>query len=283
MTVGNKIRIKRTELGHTQKDLADLLNVSPQAVSRWEKDEVEPDISTLNKLSKLFSISVDELIGKEDFNKEENSSPVEVQQVIVQKEIVTCNDCKKQIDKEEAKLIQGTSSRRVGRHTHHTSYEYYLCKDCEAKRKEEAENRVRLAKIRREKKRKKIIIFSFIFGIAMIGIMLAILISSAGVGIAIPVAIVSGYGVFSAIYCIFTESYIEDVFLEVASKSIRMPGIIFRFDWDGLKFLIIMKILFAFLSFFLAIALIVFAFAIAMFLSIFSFPFIFHKHRVYGY
>ena len=52
MSFGNKIKDLRTKVGMTQKELAEKLHVSFQTVSRWEKDENEPDISTLKSISK---------------------------------------------------------------------------------------------------------------------------------------------------------------------------------------------------------------------------------------
>ena len=42
--IGNNIKKLRMQRGMTQKNLADLLFVSPQAVSRWENNEVEPSL-----------------------------------------------------------------------------------------------------------------------------------------------------------------------------------------------------------------------------------------------
>jgi DNA-binding XRE family transcriptional regulator len=46
----------------TQKNLADKLNLTTNNIGHWEKGRTEPNIDTLIKLSKLFGITVDELI-----------------------------------------------------------------------------------------------------------------------------------------------------------------------------------------------------------------------------
>ena len=66
MTIGKRIALLRKEKGLTQEELANHMDVSPQAVSKWENDQTCPDISALPKLAKLFGVSVDELLeGKE--------------------------------------------------------------------------------------------------------------------------------------------------------------------------------------------------------------------------
>ena len=47
----------------TQENLAEILSISPQAVSRWETDMAMPDLSLLAPLSRLFKVSADELLG----------------------------------------------------------------------------------------------------------------------------------------------------------------------------------------------------------------------------
>lgn len=63
MNLGNNISEKRKAKGMTQEELAANLGVSPQAVSKWENNLSCPDIALLPELSKLFGISVDELLG----------------------------------------------------------------------------------------------------------------------------------------------------------------------------------------------------------------------------
>lgn len=47
----------------TQEELAERVNVSSQAVSKWEQQTSYPDITLLPKLAKLFKITIDELFG----------------------------------------------------------------------------------------------------------------------------------------------------------------------------------------------------------------------------
>ena len=52
----------REKNGWTQQHLADLLNVSRQAVSKWELASSEPDLDKISEISKLFNITVDDIL-----------------------------------------------------------------------------------------------------------------------------------------------------------------------------------------------------------------------------
>ena len=52
----------RSELGLTQKQLSKKLGVLERTVSYWEKGERECDLDTLIKISKLFNVSIDDLL-----------------------------------------------------------------------------------------------------------------------------------------------------------------------------------------------------------------------------
>ena len=62
MTIGEKIKLLRNEKGITQELLAENLNVSRSAIAKWETNSGVPEVSNLKIISKLFDISVDELI-----------------------------------------------------------------------------------------------------------------------------------------------------------------------------------------------------------------------------
>ena len=66
-TIGSRIARFRKANGMTQEDLANLMGVSSQAVSKWENDASCPDISLLPQLSKVLGVTADELLtGKND-------------------------------------------------------------------------------------------------------------------------------------------------------------------------------------------------------------------------
>lgn len=73
MNLGNKIIELRKKNNLTQEDLASKLNVSRQAISKYENNLSEPDIQTIKKLCEIFNISYNELLGYEDNNDKKES------------------------------------------------------------------------------------------------------------------------------------------------------------------------------------------------------------------
>ena len=70
MTFGQTIKSLRREANMTQENLAELLSISPQAVSRWETDVAMPDISLLPPLANLFGVTTDHLLGMDTYQKD---------------------------------------------------------------------------------------------------------------------------------------------------------------------------------------------------------------------
>ena len=67
--IGNYIAEKRKSYCWTQRQLARQLNVTHQAVSRWEQGLALPDIETLVAMARLFGITVDMLLNPEKLNR----------------------------------------------------------------------------------------------------------------------------------------------------------------------------------------------------------------------
>lgn len=63
------LRLLREEFGLSQQGLADKLSITQQAIFKYEKTSNEPDIATLIKLSEIFNVSVDYLIGNTDIRE----------------------------------------------------------------------------------------------------------------------------------------------------------------------------------------------------------------------
>ena len=64
-TIGTFIAVLRKANGMTQQELADKLNISNKAVSRWERNECAPDISLIPALAEIFDVTCDELLKGE--------------------------------------------------------------------------------------------------------------------------------------------------------------------------------------------------------------------------
>ena len=62
-SMGEIISTLRKEKGMTQKQLADLLNITDKAVSKWERDIAWPDTQTIPKLAEILGVSVEELMN----------------------------------------------------------------------------------------------------------------------------------------------------------------------------------------------------------------------------
>jgi len=87
MTFGEKLLGLRKSRGLSQEDLASLLGVSRQAISRWELGSATPDIPNLVKICRTFNITADYLIN-DDLNhpeKDPSSPGCEASPVSVQK------------------------------------------------------------------------------------------------------------------------------------------------------------------------------------------------------
>ncbi len=64
---------KRKEIGITQKELADQMGVTFQAVSRWEKGDSIPDLGVLDQLATFYNVSIDKILQRDTLSKEEFS------------------------------------------------------------------------------------------------------------------------------------------------------------------------------------------------------------------
>ena len=62
MTLSEKISALRKQRGLSQEDLATMMSITRQAVSRWEQGESVPDIDNIVRLSSIFKVSTDYLL-----------------------------------------------------------------------------------------------------------------------------------------------------------------------------------------------------------------------------
>ena len=287
MTLGEKIAMYRKNNGMTQQELGERLNISAQAVSKWENDLSEPDIATLKRIAELFRVSLVELLDIEDSQESDdgaNATPVIGEQEVdgmatritgaVIEEINTtraigyCTACGIAVTEENL----GEKEPKV------------LCSHCledrieaeERARREEREAHERevrheeYTRSRMRVKRNASIITGLIIGVAL---MILCIIGSESIGSGIGVGLVIGYMGFAFTAQMFFDGVVRNVLFDMAEKSFHFPGLIFTFDIDGIIWLICMKILFAIIGFLGAILFAVLGFVVAFIIAPFVYPF----------
>ena len=74
MTLGDKLSKLRKENNYTQEQLADILGVSRQAISKWESDISYPETDKLIRMSELFNCSLDYLLKESEESDNKNQS-----------------------------------------------------------------------------------------------------------------------------------------------------------------------------------------------------------------
>lgn len=83
MIFSEKLQLLRKNKGFTQEELAEKLNVSRQAVAKWESGQAYPDIANLITISNLMNVTVDYLVRDQECSKEVVTSlPSDVDQII---------------------------------------------------------------------------------------------------------------------------------------------------------------------------------------------------------
>ena len=78
-SIGETIASLRKQKGMTQNELAEKMNVTDKAVSKWERDLSCPDINTISKLADILDVSVEELLKAK---KKENSNTTKMKDLI---------------------------------------------------------------------------------------------------------------------------------------------------------------------------------------------------------
>lgn len=69
----NRLLEYRKKAGLSQEELAEKIGVSRQAVSKWERSEASPDTDNLVELSKIYGVSLDEMLGLQTAKAEEST------------------------------------------------------------------------------------------------------------------------------------------------------------------------------------------------------------------
>ena len=262
MNNGEKIASLRKAKGMTQAELGTELNVTFQAVSKWERGESYPDFDTMSRLAKLFGVPLSYFENDEDG---ETAATAESAPKVM---LGVCKECGKTVYEGEEVTTEPA----------------LVCKKCverkkvEAKRAaEEADKRRKAAEQAKLDETHKIRNRGLIWSGAIIGFITVLCIIGLVADpknvmytlIGLAVIIVFGYPFVAQL---FWDGVIVDIVM-FGGKVVGMPGVIFDLDLDGIIFLIVVKILFAVIKFLIWLVTFLAAAVVALFISPFTFPF----------
>lgn len=259
MTLGKKLSCYRKLAGLTQQQLGTRLNLSAQAISKWEKDLAEPDLSTLRALAELYKVTIDELLDLENgFQdvavEDEENGPAEQSETAEQGEPETaaapsktigfCKKCGVVVSEETVGCTEPT----------------VLCKKCMqayAQEKAAAEKKKRMEaamaakrrqvelEIARENLRRKrltsLIVAALVAGVFLI--VGATAVFSDFQPLKLLIVVVLTYAIFSFVCCLFYKGIVRYFAVELVAKAFDLMQTIVFFGQESLLVRVLLLIL----------------------------------------
>ncbi len=268
---GTKIAELRTANKMTQAQLGAMLNVTSQAVSKWENGLSEPDIESIKKMCQIFGISFDEFFGAEPRSTDAEPEPPKTESSPVI--LAYCEVCDKAMTNPKeyrVSIVDGIQ---------HTT-----CLECAAKQDKEARQRTAQERADREARRisegKHQLFKGMLWGI-LGAVILAAIALTVGIIMKEPLIYILGtilcaYGGFTFVTQMIWDNSVSDVFLFFL-RTLKLPGVIFTLDIDGILFLIFVKILGAIVSALFTTLCFVVGIFVSVAYSMILFPFAFIK------
>lgn len=260
VTLGNKIAALRKSKGITQADLGTYLNISYQAVSKWERGESAPDFETLSKIAKYFNVPINY------FESTTTAASTQVPTPTQQKNMLgVCKTCGKVVYEGN----EGETSPAL------------RCKACVEKERKEKQMK---EASRRESDAKRLTWSFIVASIVAVAFLVTgiVLTATTEEGVTMLLGgLVLAVLSFTYVAQLFWDGWIVDCTL-FGGRTLGTPGIIFEFDLDGFIFLIAMKILFAILRLLFWLLTSLLSILFAMIVSPFTFFPALHRVRTEG-
>lgn len=187
----------------SEYDLAVRVDSTEDEIIAYENGSLEPPSEVIEKIAKLFNVSIDELLNENSNNVQYNNYHMQA--------IAVCDICKKPIfDAREIGREYSTGKVRV----HHC-----ICVECNNKKiEEEKENRIQESKSRRIK--------SFVFGgiILLLGMLLGVSCAVSGEYASCAIYIILGIILYCFISClILKNNIIPNMFFEIVTFGLEIP------------------------------------------------------------
>lgn len=268
MAYGQKIAQLRKNGNLTQAELGKQLNVSAQAISKWENDLAEPDLTTVKKMAEIFDVSIDDFLNHSATPKE------------------TAEDVKPPIPNTQPSSTQLPCQAQLCVTTETVSTATSTAEEqkslpTSAPSATKAKKRAKVAQWEKTDTIKALkhslivggILFVLAVAVGIWGAISATSLSSGERALVFWSIFLIGIALFTFVGCMYFSDSMQSLMVWFLTRSVRWPGIIFEFSIDGLAFLIVMKILFAVLGFLIGAAFTVAGFIIVMVLSLVIYPF----------
>lgn len=287
MNCGEKIAELRKKKGLTQDDLGKEMNVSYQAVSKWERDESQPDFETMSKIARLFNVplsyfeeggelnSVEREEAKEEV-KEEPKEEVKEEPAVQEKQMLgTCTECGRAVyegdeARSEPKLVCKKCSERIRLAAIQKRQQEEAARK---KAEQDAKDKIRWEKAALKR---RVIRGLWIAAIPAAAILIAMTVVSVLPTNDLGFVPVFCGGLILALftYCFTSQMIWDGTVREVFTGGghvMSMPGVIFSLSPDGIIFLIITKIFLALVAAFVFVVSIIFCALAAVIISPFTF------------
>ena len=261
---GAKIAALRAKKNMTQAQLGGMLNVTSQAVSKWENGLSEPDLETIKKICDIFEISVNDFF--ETKPKTDEVAVAAPAQPATEPKIVYayCEKCKKPLYSTEEYVV-----KRDG------AIQHVFCKTCDANLT--AQKRAQTKKNNRTEFLRGIKWATVAAAIALVlGIIAIVNCPKDDLPYAICGAIFITLGAFASVSQIIWCTFLCDVFT-FFFRSLKFPGLIFTLDLDGIVWFICVKLLFAIVGFIFSALVFIIGLFVTAAVGIVSFPFVLPK------
>lgn len=265
MDYGQRIAQLRKNANLTQAQLGEKLNVSAQAVSKWEHSQSEPDLTTIRKMCALFGISTDEFFEIEKQGENGDTKALTVSQDTYG----VCVGCGTLVTDDNL----GQKSPKVMCLHCYTDYVNGILQ-----LEEEKANAKKAEKSERESKKKR----SIIFGVLAMAVVLAIGLSisiiyrhGTALAISIGITLFFAYGAYALVSELFLDmGEAAWNIIEFSLESpIKLPMLIFDLDGDSIITFFILKMALSVLGFIAGVALFLFGLLVGSIVSAFTFPF----------
>ena len=274
MTIGKKLALQRKAIGLTQEEVALKIRVNTKTLADWENNIGEPSIQNLKELAALFETSLDDLLDTGLGDDDESIGYCKGCGIAITEknlgEKVPAVLCRRCVEVRKAQERRAMLEQKAIQERQEKNRLAKLMADHNEQLAEKSAFRDRQRTIRR--KRNKSFIVAAIPTLLWVAMLVYTLNQSYNQTWLI-VGSVLAYSIFSVVALLFYDGPMRNFLVRAFTASIRFPGLMYTFDWDGFLWVIMMKALFGVLGFAFGVVCGLLGFALGLVVAPFVFPY----------